>query len=121
AVVPRGLRRRAPEGERPPGPRRHPREHRGAALLPVGDLRPVPPGGADGPVAGRSRNRRLGRAVPTKWAYLDHPGPLPLAHRGGAGDHPENTMAAFAHAIELGYRYVETDVHVTADGVLVAF
>jgi glycerophosphoryl diester phosphodiesterase len=59
--------------------------------------------------------------MPTKWAYLDHPGPIPLAHRGGAGDHPENTMLAFAHAVELGYRYIETDVHVTADGVLVAF
>ena len=53
--------------------------------------------------------------------YLDWEGPIPFAHRGGASDAPENTMPAFEHAVGLGYHYVETDVQVTADGVLVAF
>ncbi|MFI2643787.1 glycerophosphodiester phosphodiesterase [Streptomyces sp. NPDC018610] len=53
--------------------------------------------------------------------YLDHPGPIPFAHRGGAADGLENTVAQFRRAVEHGYRYIETDVHTTADGRLVAF
>jgi glycerophosphoryl diester phosphodiesterase len=53
--------------------------------------------------------------------YLDHPGPIPFAHRGGAADGLENTVAQFRRAVEAGYRYIETDVHATRDGKLVAF
>ena len=59
-------------------------------------------------------------------AVLDQPGAVvAMAHRGGAL-HPEipgveNTLHAFRHAAALGYTYLETDVHTTSDGVLLAF
>ncbi|GAA2005417.1 glycerophosphodiester phosphodiesterase family protein [Catenulispora subtropica] len=54
--------------------------------------------------------------------FLDHDAPIPFAHRGGAaGPAGENTLAAFRLAVQTGYRYLETDVHASSDGVLLAF
>ena len=53
--------------------------------------------------------------------FLPDQPPVAIAHRGGAEEAPENTLEAFAAAVELGFRYLETDAHVTRDGVVVAF
>lgn len=51
--------------------------------------------------------------------YLSGPGPAALAHRGGSLEAPENSRAAVEHLLEVGLRYLETDVRTTADGVVV--
>lgn len=42
-----------------------------------------------------------------------------IAHRGGRGLRPENTMLAFHHAVELGVDAIECDIRATRDGTLV--
>lgn len=59
-----------------------------------------------------------------QFSYFDAPF-IAMAHRGGsllpANVGKENTAYAFAQAYALGYRWMETDVHATVDGHLVAF
>lgn len=59
--------------------------------------------------------------MPGRFAFLDHGGVLAFAHRGGNSRWPENTMPSFQDSIDLGYRYLETDIHLSADNVLYAF
>lgn len=42
--------------------------------------------------------------------------PLIIAHRGDSAHRPENTLASFARALEVGASIVELDVQLTADG-----
>jgi len=55
------------------------------------------------------------------WPCLDRPVPYVLAHRGFDLTGLENSMKAFEAAVALGAEFLETDVHATADGVLLAF
>src|SRR5258707_8418710 len=43
-----------------------------------------------------------------------------VATRGASGHAPENTMAAFRRAVELGAGFIETDLHLTRDAQVVA-
>ena len=45
--------------------------------------------------------------------------PIVVAHRGGAGECPENTAEAFLTMVERGFCYLETDARATLDGVAV--
>jgi glycerophosphoryl diester phosphodiesterase len=51
--------------------------------------------------------------------FFSEPRPRVFAHRGASGDYPENTMAAFQAAHEIGAPYIELDVHMTRDRAIV--
>jgi glycerophosphoryl diester phosphodiesterase len=49
--------------------------------------------------------------------YFDLPRPISIAHRGCAGESPENTIPAFKRALAQGADVLESDIHLTRDGV----
>jgi glycerophosphoryl diester phosphodiesterase len=49
--------------------------------------------------------------------YFDLPRPLVIGHRGAAGEAPENTLLSFERALAVGAAILESDVHLTRDGV----
>src|SRR5271156_6778664 len=66
-----------------------------------------------------SRTNRPGRVI-----CYDSPKfmrkPWVIAHRGASGHTPENTLAAFERAVQLGAGFIETDLHLTRDARFVA-
>jgi glycerophosphoryl diester phosphodiesterase len=49
--------------------------------------------------------------------YFDVATPTVIGHRGSAGEAPENTLPSFARALEAGAEILESDIHLTRDGV----
>ncbi|MET3914058.1 glycerophosphoryl diester phosphodiesterase [Variovorax sp. OAS795] len=61
-----------------------------------------------------------GPGLPGKLLTLDGRPPLVIAHRGASGYLPEQTLEAYARAVELGADVIEMDLVSTKDGVLIA-
>src|SRR3546814_1163029 len=51
---------------------------------------------------------------------LDGQPPIVIAHRGASGERPDHTLASYRLAIEQGADFIEPDLVLTKDGVLVA-
>lgn len=54
------------------------------------------------------------------YPFLDSAIPVAFAHRGSSTNVRENSWAAFEGALQLGYKYLETDVRCTRDGIIVS-
>jgi len=63
--------------------------------------------------------QRLRPAPELASVYFDVAKPMVIAHQGGDGLRPSNTLPAFQHAVDLGVDVLELDVHLTRDGELV--
>jgi glycerophosphoryl diester phosphodiesterase len=59
-------------------------------------------------------------AQATTWNTLDGAAPIVIGHRGASGYRPEHTLASYYAAIQLGANYIEPDLVLTKDGVLIA-
>ncbi len=56
----------------------------------------------------------------TSWSTLDGTPPIIIAHRGASGERPEHTLESYSRAIDQGADFIEPDLVLTKDGVLVA-
>jgi glycerophosphoryl diester phosphodiesterase len=56
----------------------------------------------------------------TTFKTLDGKAPIVIGHRGASGERPEHTLAAYKAAIADGADYIEPDLVITKDGVLIA-
>ena len=54
------------------------------------------------------------------WFYGADGWPLVVGHRGSLGHFPEHTIAGYTDAWLMGADYVELDLQMTKDGVLIA-
>ena len=62
----------------------------------------------------------VGSSAPLPFKTLDNLQPIVIAHRGASGALPEETLEAYARAIDFGADVVEPDLVSTKDGVLIA-
>ncbi|MBS9386349.1 MAG: esterase-like activity of phytase family protein [Dolichospermum sp. BR01] len=54
------------------------------------------------------------------FSTIDGKAPLVIGHRGASGDRPEHTLASYKEAIASGADFIEPDLVVTKDGILIA-
>ncbi|MDX1294553.1 MAG: glycerophosphodiester phosphodiesterase family protein, partial [Hyphomonas sp.] len=58
--------------------------------------------------------------APAAFKTLDGQPPVIIAHRGASGLYPEHTLKAYQVAIDQGADFIEPDLVMTRDGVLIA-